>query len=76
MPERQLAMADFVETTGVQAVRVKTFVPIHKWRSKLKTFPYATNGLVFERKSCGKLSRKFAWMVRCVEAFGAREAWS
>ena len=64
--KRQLAMETFVETTGLEGAMVKTFVPIQRWRSKLGTFPYATDGLIFVpamRESYATES-KYKWKVR------------
>ena len=62
--ERQLAMRAFVAATDVQGVRVKTSLPVQQWQSKLRPFPYATNGLIFvERRECAR-PHKLEWMVR------------
>ena len=63
--DRQVAMQDFVATTGLQRVIVKTFVPIQYWRTKLGPFPFATDGLLFvqaRRKSYAS-EVKFKWQV-------------
>ena len=66
--ERQDVMEAFVAETGVERVRVKTFVPIQQWRSKLGTFPYATDGLVFvpAMRESYEAEVKLKWKVMCV----------
>ena len=74
--ERQRAMRDFVLVTGLQDVRIKTFVPIQQWRSKLKTFPYPTDGLVFvpATRTSYKTEQKFKWKVCMIR--GATGRWA
>ena len=67
--EQQAAMETFVQDTGLQDVLVRTAVPIQNWRSKLGSFPYATDGLTFvrETKTYDKFPydrfREFNWQV-------------
>ena len=62
-------MKTFVQDTGLQGVLVRTAVPIQNWRSKLGSFPYATDGLTFvrETKTYDKFPydrfREFNWQV-------------
>ena len=67
-------MEAFVVETGVERVRVKTFVPIRQWRSKLGTFPYATDGLVFvpATRESYEAEVKLKWKVVCVP--GSKES--